>query len=152
MTAADIAAILVKERHPQKSWVCVREMRAGCGYGMHERTVDLFCVEASPAKGCPAVAYEIKVSKSDFKRDISKPEKHRPALTYSDRFYYVAPVGVIDVALLPPWAGLVEVHDARPDVPRWAQTEVVCRALPRSKCAPSWPFLVSMLRRVEVEA
>lgn len=48
--------------------------------------------------------YEIKVSRSDFKRD----EKWRDYLKYCSYFYFVTPQGLIKPGELPPEVGLIE--------------------------------------------
>lgn len=50
-----------------------------------------------------AIGYEIKVSRSDFLRD----EKWRGYLPYCNRFYFVAPAGVIKPEEVPEEAGLL---------------------------------------------
>ena len=150
-TADDIAKILVEERHAGPGWVTVREMRCGCGYGVHERSMDLWALEATNAKGTPAIAYEIKVSRSDFTRDLKTADKHRGALMFSDKFYFVAPEGVIPPEKLPPFAGLIEIHEPDLEPKRFRrplrQSRIKVQAYPRNKCAPSWSFVVSLLRR-----
>lgn len=49
------------------------------------------------------IGYEIKVSRGDFLGD----DKWRGYLPYCNSFYFVAPVGLIDPAELPPEAGLL---------------------------------------------
>lgn len=57
--------------------------------------------------------YEIKTSRADFLRDFTaKTAKHNKlgkARTWQRSFTYVAPVGVIPLELLPPYASLVEI-------------------------------------------
>lgn len=57
------------------------------------------------------VAYEIKVSRADFRREIRRPQKRRRALELSDQFYFAAPAGLIQRSELPEECGLVEVGD-----------------------------------------
>jgi len=100
-----------------------------------------------PSKANCRFAYEVKVSRSDFLRDIKQPLKHRAALALSNCFYFVAPEGTIGLHELPIHAGLIEVMPARPmylsrkvDAP-WRDTR-----------PPSWRFVVSLCRSVEKEA
>lgn len=76
------------------------------------------------------VEFEIKLTLADFKVDAQKERQVMPwpwnepkkfenkhdLLANSDRgpaqFYYVAPAGVIPVALLPAWAGLIEIEQS----------------------------------------
>lgn len=56
-----------------------------------------------------AIGYEIKVSRSDFLRD----DKWTEYLKYCNRFYFVAPNGLIKPEELPPEAGLIVVTSNR---------------------------------------
>jgi hypothetical protein len=146
VTAAEISCVLKKERHAGSAWVTIDEMRCGIGFGRSERSIDLWAIEASNPKGCPAIAYEIKISRADFRRDMKDPEKQRGALTFSNRFYFVAPVGVIPRDELPAWAGLIEVF---PEQDGEKRSRISVHAYPRDKCAPSWSLLMAILRRVK---
>lgn len=100
------------------------------------RRCDFWTISANSSDGFKAVAYEIKVSRADFKRDTHM--KQRQARLFSDRFYYVAPKGLIRPDELPDWAGLVEFEDGkltrRVDAPH------------RDKDAPTWQLVVSLIR------
>ena len=75
-------------------------------------------------------------TRSDFKRDSHA--KQREARLFSDRFYYVAPKGLIQPAELPDWAGLLE-FDA-------GLIKVRVTAPYRDKSWPTWELLVSLIR------
>lgn len=101
------------------------------------RRCDFWQLEVQASKGYRAVAYEIKVSRSDFRRDSAI--KQREARLYSDRFYYVAPAGLIRPDEIPDWAGLKE----------WAPEAGLSTRLPaplREKDSPSWELVVSLFR------
>lgn len=64
--------------------------------------------------------FEIKVTKADFKKDFDKKDKHQILQTGElngtkykrpNKFYYIAPKGVIDANDIPSYAGFVEVQD-----------------------------------------
>lgn len=100
------------------------------------RRIDFWTLEPAASKGFRAQAYEIKISRADFKRDSE--EKQQGALAYADRFWYVTPPGLIQKAELPAWAGLQE-WDGK-------LFQVVRRAPMRAKKEPDWEFVVSLLR------
>jgi hypothetical protein len=73
--------------------------------------------------------YEVKVSLADFRADAGKEstawtpgqgrrvERKHDLLARGDprgpsRFWYVVPAGLVDVAAVPAWAGLIEMHTA----------------------------------------
>ena len=53
--------------------------------------------------------FEVKVDRSDFKREIEDPEKRGPAMDLVHYFAFVAPQGLIDSSELPDKCGLLEV-------------------------------------------
>lgn len=69
--------------------------------------------------------FEIKVSKADFKKDFEKSDKHEVLkngffINYRNeqitrkrpnKFYYVAPIGIIDIKDVPKYAGLMVIND-----------------------------------------
>ncbi len=89
MIAETIVALL---RAKHSTEIFVEELRAGSGYGGDsESRMDAWAMHPYPSKQNCRVAYEVKVSRSDFLRDIKQPLKHRAALTFSNEFYFVAP-------------------------------------------------------------
>lgn len=100
------------------------------------RRIDFFTLEPTASQQFRASSYEIKVSRADYLRDSA--EKQDGALKWSDRFWYVTPPDLVAIAELPEWAGLQEWDGKTFRVKR--------KAPPRAKAAPSWEFIVSMLR------
>lgn len=74
---------------------------------------DVFAV----TKADMGVEFEIKISRSDFKADASKVEKHRKLFTGDEhgpsRFFYVVPEGLITVEEVPEWAGLLYIVESK---------------------------------------
>jgi hypothetical protein len=58
-----------------------------------------------------SICYEVKISKSDFFHEISKPLKRRDGLRFSNLYAFVTPAGLLDPAVIPPEAGLIEVSE-----------------------------------------
>lgn len=157
LTHSQVVDIIRKYYHRnEREWICIPEMRIGTGYGKAaSRQVDLFAINCFPSKGHPTIAYEIKVSRADFKRDVAKPDKQRGARLYANEFYYVAPAGILTKEDVPLWAGLIEIDypgeepylpTLRPQsVPR---PRVVQAAFKQTRIRPSWSFICSLLRRI----
>lgn len=121
------------------------ELRLSSGFEWQGR-IDFLAINVSPSKGNPIIAYEIKISKADFKRDTHK--KQRGARLFSDRFFYIAPAGVIPPEDVPDWAGLIELSWT---APQGARTPFLCpkEVIPapkRDKDAPTWGLVVSIIR------
>lgn len=98
--------------------------------------VDFWTLQPAASQGFRAVAHEIKISRADFSRD--NDEKQSFALAWSDRFYYVTPPALIKKTELPAYAGLYEFDGKKFSVLR--------KAPRRNKSAPTWDFIVSLLR------
>lgn len=54
-------------------------------------------------------AFEVKVDRSDFKREIEDPEKRGPAMDFCHYFAFVAPQGLILPSEVPDRCGLLEI-------------------------------------------
>lgn len=101
-----------------------------------QRRCDFWMISPNGSSGYRATAYEVKISRGDFKRDSWF--KQREARLFSDLFYYVTPVGLIRQDEVPDWAGLIE-FDGKKLVRR-------VNAPMRDKSCPSWELVVSLIR------
>lgn len=104
--------------------------------GSKLRRVDFWTLHPHEGKGHVSTSYEIKVSRSDWKRDSAM--KQREARLYSDQFVYVTPTGLIEPEDVPDWAGLQEWNGNS------FRTKVHAPKL--SKSTPSWDFVSSVFR------
>ena len=143
MKSADIIKAL-RARYGDMKYECFEELRLGSGYGFHERRIDFLVVESAPSRGNRVIAFEVKISRVDFRRDIAKESKQRGAKMYSNEFYFIAPIGIIPQKEVPDWAGLVEINPDCGDF--WPILRTVLEAPYREKWRPSWPLLVSIAR------
>lgn len=123
------------------SSVMFPELRLGSGYNdIAQRRIDLFVI--SSEKGNYTTAFEIKVSRQDFLKDIKDPLKQRGARLYSSNFFYVAPQGMIKIDEVPVWAGLKEYDFETKNF----KTTIPAPLLSRN--TPSWSLICSLVRRV----
>jgi hypothetical protein len=144
ITADNIVGSL-RRSHSKDIWF--EELRLSSGFAWQGR-IDFLAISPSPAAGNKAVAYEIKVSKSDFNRDTY--DKQRGARLYSDQFYYVAPVGLLKTSDIPDWAGL---YEAAWYAPKYSDPHIrlkeVITAPKRDKEPPSWGLVCSLVRNAK---
>ena len=99
MTAQDILRLLLT-KHSEK-YVCVPECKTGpSGNGV--QSMDLWTMKKSWSQP-NTIAFEIKVSRSDFLKDSKWPGY----LPFCNEFYFVCPYGLIGNAEVPADAGLV---------------------------------------------
>lgn len=130
--AAKTAAILsaLKVKYTDHIWAAELRLSSGA------RRCDFWVLQPHASKGYLAQAFEIKVSRADFKRDHEL--KQRDSRLFSDRFWYVTPPGLVKPEEVPVWAGLREFDG------KSFKTKV--EAPHRDKDAPSWELMVSLLR------
>lgn len=107
LRSSDIVAIL-KKKYQHHGWLVITELRRSPGW-VDDRTIDVFVLHQWPSEGFKRIAYEIKVSSSDFTREIKNPRKRKSFREISNEFYFIAPVGVIDADKIPTDCGLIEV-------------------------------------------
>ncbi len=100
MTEVDILGIL-REKHTNDLFV--HHCKVGPSYGNGQLILDAWVMPFSWTK--PIKAYEIKVNKSDFRRD----HKWRSYLFYCNLFYFVVPWGLIEKQEVPEPAGLIYI-------------------------------------------
>ena len=117
------------------------ELRLGSGYSdIAQRRIDLFMISAE--KGNYTTAFEIKVSRADFLKDIKNNLKQRGARLYSSNFYYVAPKGMLEPDEIPMWAGLIEYDFDK------KQFQKIIPAPLQNRNNPSWSLICSLVRRI----
>jgi len=104
-----ITQMLFDRHSAHNGWACFPQLRNSTGYVRGERTFDFYAIHTWPSK-VTKIAYEIKVSRSDWLHEIGKPHKRRSAMKYSNEFYFVAPTGMIKPEEVPEECGLLEAH------------------------------------------
>lgn len=91
---------LLKLRHPPPEWATFTELYY----------IDFFAFHMWKSKKFWRVAYEIKVSRSDFSRELKQPDKRLPAEELANECFFVAPVNLLMIDEIPEGWGLVEVN------------------------------------------
>ena len=115
------------------------QQRMGCGWGNDfERTIDVFGIATT--KPNTRFAVEIKLSRSDFRADMRCPIKQRRARLISNKFYYLAPEGILTPQDMPLWAGLAIVKDG--------VVRVEFEAPWQETSAPTWRLVAQLAREL----
>ncbi len=144
MTAKQITELL-QGRYKQPEWAFFSELHRGTGYRSFRRKTnpeqrfDGWAINCYPSKGHVKVAFEIKVSRSDFLSEVNNPNKRKQAIELSNEFYFVVPEGLVEVEEIPDDSGLM------------VATKDGLRVV---KCSPinenpilDWNFVCSIARR-----
>jgi hypothetical protein len=92
---------LLKAKHEGQNDLFFHELNTGSATRSSVTRMDAWVMPRSWSNP-ECTAYEIKVSRSDFKKD----EKWQTYLPYCNNFYFVCPPGIISTEELPPEAGL----------------------------------------------
>lgn len=126
------------------TWIFATELPTSTGMRDKQR-LDAWAMHLWPSTGHRRVAYEIKVTRSDFLRELKAPQKRKLGLLHANQFYFAAPRGLIRAEEVPPECGLVEFgEDGRP---------FYKVAAPHADTAwPSFTFWASVCRAVQRQA
>lgn len=161
ITCEDVRECLRYRYGGRADWIFLEELRSGTGYDrLANGYMDGFAMNCYPSKGFERIAFEIKVNKSDFYREIKKPMKRKVALLYSNRFYFVTPPGLLKPDQIPPECGLLELSEHIPS--EWELRRPVGKhrkhdlkyaveAPWRDTPPPSWSLVASMARSLQAQ-
>lgn len=122
LTAAVVVELL-RRRYGQRSgngpkWALVPQVRNGAGWGGPTgygglRTCDVIAVGLWASTGLGLHGHEIKVSRTDWLRELKDPHKADAFRCYCDRWWLVAAPGVAHAGELPDGWGLLEARGGR---------------------------------------
>lgn len=131
------------------TWAFFEELRIGTGYGGSniEQRIDAWAMSMWPSKNLTRIAYEVKVSRADFLKEIAAPLKRRRALLYSNLYYFITPPGLVKPEEVPIECGLQEVLDA-PEGYTSNRLKTIVEAPWRDNPPPPWSFFAAIARRV----
>lgn len=111
-TSDGVKTLIAQSHNPavgvRPEWAVFFELSNGTGYG-RDQAVDVFAMHCWASKKHRRVAYEVKVSRGDFLRELQQPAKREWAMGISNEFFFVAPSGVVHAGELPEGCGLKEV-------------------------------------------
>ena len=107
-TEQELFEAIRKSRDP---WAVLPQLANGTGRHA-SRTADAVAMSLWPSRGMEVHGFEIKVSRSDWQRELSMPEKAESIFAYCDRWFVVVPVGsnIVRDSELPRTWGLCEVN------------------------------------------
>jgi len=140
--AGEAARVLraLAARHPWPEWIFLPEAPVYVGRPPGVVHVDALALSCWFTKGYPLVGYEVKVSRSDFKTELRKPEKTALSASMCSAFYFAAPHGLLRPEEIPAPYGLVVVFDS-------GRSRIVKRCkLERPE--PTWGFVATLARRI----
>ncbi len=103
---------LLRERYAAKSgngpeWAYIEKVRDAAGFNA-KRTADAMALSLWPSRGNELHGFEVKVSRGDWRRELADPAKADGWHAIVDRWWIVAPKGVVPRDELPATWGLLE--------------------------------------------
>ncbi len=107
ITAVVIDALL-QRRYSDDQWRYLSQLRDGTG-ARQKRTIDAYALNIWPSE-FQAIAFEIKVSRSDFFHEIKDPSKFQRWDDRCTAFFYVLPSGLVQKHEIPEGCGLMEAY------------------------------------------
>lgn len=109
MIGAERIEIALENRFSGAGWAFFKQFRPMTSFSAVYSCIDAVAVGLW-MKNYKILAFEIKVERSDFLRDVEVfSKKHKYALEISHEFYYVCPWNLIDRSEIPEIAGLMYV-------------------------------------------
>ena len=137
--SSDIQMHFERKFHDSAKHLVAFEVNEGTG-STAGRRADAVSLELWPSNGYELIGYEFKVSRADWLQEMKQPEKSQAISKYCDRWYLVAPKGVLGIDELPPSWGYIQVSD------KSLRTKI--DAPKRSAEPASREFMASLLRRM----
>ena len=104
LSSKDLRGLIRRRFDDNGQFVVLEEVSCGTGYARAGR-VDMAVFNLWPSKGLTRMAFELKISRSDFTRELLNPEKNKWAKECFHEFWFVAPTDVIKEEELPEGAG-----------------------------------------------
>lgn len=104
---------LLRARHAAKhsgngpEWAYMEQVRNAAGFKA-TRTADAMALGLWPSRGHELHGFEVKVSRGDWRRELAEPDKAEGWCQVVDRWWIVAPAGVVPKDELPTGWGLLE--------------------------------------------
>lgn len=140
ITAERIRAAMAK-RWADPEWAIMWEVGEGTG-AASGRYADAVMMSLWPSRGLELHGVEIKVSRSDWRREAADPSKAEAIAKYCDRWWIHTPPGIVDdLSDLPPAWGLREFDGKNWNTRREAEKTEAEQVTRR--------FLAAMLRRAD---
>lgn len=101
---------MLRKRYAPPEWAFMEEVAPKTGGGT--RYADGIAVNLWSSRGHAVHGFEIKVSRSDWLRELKQPEKAEDVYAYCDHWWIVAPKGVVKDGELPPTWGLMDLRES----------------------------------------
>ena len=99
---------------PGEQYICIEEARSGAGFQGNNGQCDFLAINTWRSRGMELIGHEVKVSMSDWKAELAKPEKAERFARFCRRWYVAAPSALASEIRheVPPNWGLLSISDS----------------------------------------
>jgi hypothetical protein len=106
VTALELRRRLLERYLLKDGWITMAEVTPPkCS-----RRFDMVAIQGWGSRGHQAMGFELKISRSDWLRELAEPAKAEPLVSLVTGWWIVAPPGIVKENELPPSWGLLVVH------------------------------------------
>lgn len=138
MNTSEVYAAL-RARFSGPEWAIFFEVASGTG-GNSATYADAVAMNLYPSRGLEVHGFEVKVSRSDWQRELRDPGKAEPVFRYCDRWWLVVgDPAIVKPGELPPTWGLM--------VPHAKGLKIVTQAPKLGPVSLDRPFFAALARR-----
>ena len=109
MKTEQIRQALRRKYHDHCRYAVAEEV--GLTTGFSHRYLDMMILDCYESHGFRIDGYEIKVSKSDLRKELEDPEKHVAFFDVLDYFWLACPKDIVDLSLIPDKWGVLAFSD-----------------------------------------
>lgn len=132
--------VALRGKFPAPEFALFEQVANGTGFTRARRWSDAIAFGIWPSRGLLIHGFEVKVGRGDWLKELKNPEKSEAVQKFCDRWWIVAPKGMIETSELPPTWGLIEVSEKG--------KTYVAKDAPALKAEPiTKQFVAAMLRR-----
>jgi hypothetical protein len=103
---------LLRERYAPPQWAYIEQVGDATG-SYTSRHADGLAMGLWPSRGLELLGFEVKVSRSDWRRELVRPSKAEPIARRCDRWFVVAPADIVPLIEVPSNWGLIEVRKGK---------------------------------------
>lgn len=139
MTSKEILSLL-KKKYSEPAWVFFNEVSDATGLNVSRRA-DGLAMSIWPSRGLFIHGFEIKISRSDWLKELNNPKKSDAIQKYCDHWWIIAPENIIQAGELPPTWGLQVIKNNKLMVTDQAP-KLECENISRS-------FIASIFRKFQ---
>ena len=111
VTAKDIYGLLAQRYSSTREWAIAGEVQRTTGWS--DRRYDFVAMNCFASNNYKIEVVEIKISKSDLRKELEEPEKHNVIFEDIDYYSLAAPAEIIDMSIIPPKWGVYAVKNGK---------------------------------------